>query len=1170
MRKKLLAGFMALALCSTNMLPQAIFAGEFTSGNLEEVTEETPEIFTDEEQDTAKEASEDISVFSPENVPAFSDETENVLASAQSEGNGEIDLSNNSKVNNGRYTIDHAGTYNFTSNNQVTENQIVIQNIDSNQDKVEIHLNNLKINASNGPALHIMNSVAVEVLIYLQGNNELITTNKSSAGLQKNNISLLTIKNESDNVIGYLDASNKAMDQSMPQLPIPASNGAGIGSGMNESAVSNICISGVSVTASSTYGAGIGSGLALNGGISGNCSDITISNSTVTATSTYGAGIGSGQASGNGISGNCSNINISNSTVTATSIDGAGIGSGRASSGIGSDTSGNCSDITISNSTVTATSTYGAGIGSGLAFGGAGCTNTSGNCSNINISSSTVTATSTYGAGIGSGHTLGGAGCTNTSGTCSDIFISGGSVKGSSIGCIPRQSQNGSQLYLCEIPSTSSSPVTIDDKPWTPSSHLSDDYLYAWLTGEDHFVTVGSKNRCYIFTSGTFTQKGKHTITINDFNFNPPTDLTYDGNSKPVTVIPKVSFKDMAENITVKYFPEDKLINGFPVNAGDYTVKIAVSEGEFYNSANDLTDSNWSFTIKKSDNTPNFPSKNAIPVPWSCKKVNEIDPDPLPENWEWYGSDKIKDLNVGDNTATAFYTGKDANKGNYNTETVTYIITREACKHPHTTERYYSSPSCTSSGYSGDTYCTDCGVLVSSGYTISAYGHDYDNGVITTEPTTETDGIITYTCKRCQHQDTKNLGKLGDGEPYIEGSFQKKGWDAVNDLIKASKEKDTISITLNGSRTLPASVLSGIKGKDISLNLDMENGFIWKINGTSITAETPADTDLSVTNTEEYIPAALYSLISTNQNDFGFHLGRSGAFDFPAVLSVKADASCAGLMANLFWYDAENGVLQCIQTVTVGGAFERSIPYADFTLSKGQDYFIAFGTESLNGRVIHTDGSITDENGAYLRPANTKISSHSIDRNKLTVKLSKGCAGAQGYDFVISKKSNMLQTGKFSQTVSSTGKPQASFRYLAKGTWYVAARSWVLDAQGNKVYGSWTKIKKIKITVVTPQQPKIKNITVKGNTVTVTYTKCKNATGYEILLGNKYKTSAGEKYPVKKYVKRTEGKNTVTVTFTNVKKGTWYVTVRSWNKTSKNKSRVYSPYSDIKKFKVKK
>ena len=78
---------------------------------------------------------------------------------------------------------------------------------------------------------------------------------------------------------------------------------------------------------------------------------------------------------------------------------------------------------------------------------------------------------------------------------------------------------------------------------------------------------------------------------------------------------------------------------------------------------------------------------------------------------------------------------------------------------------------------------------ISYGYTISAYGHDYDNGVITTEPTAEIDGIITYTCKWCKHQDTKTLGKLGDGEPYIEGSFQKKGWDAVNDLIKAFQRK---------------------------------------------------------------------------------------------------------------------------------------------------------------------------------------------------------------------------------------------------------------------------------------------------------------------------------------------------------------------------------------------
>ena len=433
--------------------------------------------------------------------------------------------------------------------------------------------------------------------------------------------------------------------------------------------------------------------------------------------------------------------------------------------------------------------------------------------------------------------------------------------------------------------------------------------------------------------------------------------------------------------------------NGYPISVESWT-----------NTNYDIIASNGTLTIKKSNQTPNLPKQTQTQksVLWSCKKVSDIT-GLLPEHWNW--ADSSKELQVGANSVTAVYTGKD--KGNYETEAVIYTITRENCNHPHTVDRYYSSASCTSSGYSGDTYCTDCGALVSYGYTISAYGHSYDDGVITTEPTTETEGTAIYTCKRCKHQETRTLGKLNDGEPYIEGDFLKKGWDSVREIIKKSKEKDLVSITLNGAQTLPVSVLSELKGKDIDLSLNMENGFIWKINGTLITAEAPADVDLSVAKATDYIPASLYKLISTNQNDFAFHLGASGAFNFPMVLSVKADASCAGLMANLFWYDAQSQVLQCIQSVTVSGALERSIPYADFTLSKGQDYFVVFATESFNGKSIHMDGSITDENGSYLRPADTSISSCSIDRNKLTVKLTKGCAGAQGYDFVVGKSSNM-------------------------------------------------------------------------------------------------------------------------------------------------------------------
>ena len=1063
MRKKLLAGMLALALCSTNMPLQTIFAEEFTSGNPDVVfEEETPKIFTNEEQETAGETDEELSVFSSEEVPEFNDAPDEAMAAAENEQAGEIDLADNDKVINGVYTIRSAGDHKFTCSRE-TGNRIVVDGRNtSEQDNINIYLNKVNINTSTGPALRINVNVKATVTIYLTGTNNLIAKNTWYAGLQKaNTASLIITTKVLDTTAGILNAHGSS-----------DGDGAGIGGGL--------------------YGAG---------------SDIIINSSSVTASSTNGAGIGGGEGN------SCKNITINNSSVTASSTNGAGIGGGK---------------------------------------GGAGSNN---------------------------------------------ITINGGSVKASSVSGSP--TNKGKEVYCCTIENPENANVTI--KPgtgssewnWKPVNHSSldpdDTNLYVWLpklesNSTNSYLIIldpknGSESRTRNYSFDTVTNTFKAAQVVNDFIFKSPVNLIYDGQPKEASL--EFKFKPTHENnrkISLVYYKGNyndinentQPLQGVPVNAGTYTVKAEIEASKSYFAHKGLVSPKWTFTIEKAPVAPGAdPNETTISVPWSCKKISDIT-NPFSTDWNWDNDVKLdQELQVGTPiTATAIYNGDD--KGNYEKESITYTITRSQCTHEHTAGRYYSSPSCTSSGYSGDTYCTDCNETLSYGYTISAYGHDYDNGVITTEPTTETDGIITYTCKRCRHQDTKNLGKLGDGEPYIEGSFQKKGWDAVNDLIKTSKEKDTISIIMNGARTLPASVLSGIKGKDISLNLDMENGFIWKINGTSITSETPADIDLSVTNTAEYIPAALYSLISTNQNDFGFHLGRSGAFDFPAVLSVKADASCAGLMANLFWYDVENGVLQCIQTVTVGGAFERSIPYADFTLSKGQDYFIAFGTESLNGRVIHTDGSITDENGAYLRPANTKISSYSIDRNKLTVRLSKGCAGAQGYDFVISKKSDMLKTGKFSKTVSSSGKPQASFRYLSKGTWYVAARSWVLDAQGNKVYGSWTKIKKIKITVVTPQQPKIKNITVEGNTVTVTYTKCKNATGYEILLGNKYKTSAGEKYPVKKYLKRTEGKNTVTVTFKNVKKGTWYVTVRSWNRTSKNKSRVYSPYSTMKKFKTKK
>ena len=725
MRKKLLAGMLALALCSTNMPLQTIFAEEFTSGNPDVVSEEeTPEIFTNEEQEAVGETDEELSVFSSEEVPEFNDAPDEAMAAAENEQAGEIDLADNDKVMNGVYTISSAGDYKFTCSRE-TGNRIVVDGKKiSAKDSINIYLNKVNINTSAGPALRINLNVEATVTIHLTGTNSLITKNNYYAGLQKDNKARLIIKtNNSDATAGILNARSIDGDS------------AGIGGGF--------------------YG-------------SVSCSNIIIDSCSVIASSKYGAGIG-------------------------------------------------------------------------------GSKQRAGSVSVITINSSSVTASSTNGAGIGS-----------AGGTCSNIGISGGSVKAYSdrmpgINCTPHNG-NSTNVYCCIIKNEYFLPVTIDSESWKPSYHIfpdstKDGNLYVWLTEKEnndaYDVTVGTEKRQYSFdqAKNQFVRI-QTTPTADQFDYTQP-NFTYTKDTH-VDISKYIKWKDDVTGhgkITkVTYFKKgDKTpLADSPTDAGTYTFKIDVNEGDYYNSVDSISAPEWEFVISKAQAPSSKPTDTdpTIYVSWLCKKVEDVK-GLFNDEWKWSDSDISKKLPVGEEvSATAVYNGTDAD--NYVNTSVVFKITRKACTHPHTAERYYSSPSCTSSGYSGDTYCTDCNETLSYGYTISAYGHDYDNGVITTEPTTETDGIITYTCKRCKHQDTKNLGKLGDGEPYIEGSFQKKSWDTVNDLIKTSKEKDTISIIMNGARTLPASVLSGIKGKDISLNLDMENGFIWKINGTSIKAETPA------------------------------------------------------------------------------------------------------------------------------------------------------------------------------------------------------------------------------------------------------------------------------------------------------------------------------------------
>ena len=101
-------------------------------------------------------------------------------------------------------------------------------------------------------------------------------------------------------------------------------------------------------------------------------------------------------------------------------------------------------------------------------------------------------------------------------------------------------------------------------------------------------------------------------------------------------------------------------------------------------------------------------------------------------------------------------------------EALVYTVTLdnivEDCKHENTEIRNQQDATCTEDGYTGDTYCADCGKLLQTGTSIPATGHAWDAGVVTKQPTATEEGIRTYTCQVCGVTKEEPIPMISSGD----------------------------------------------------------------------------------------------------------------------------------------------------------------------------------------------------------------------------------------------------------------------------------------------------------------------------------------------------------------------------------------------------------------------
>jgi hypothetical protein len=444
----------------------------------------------------------------------------------------------------------------------------------------------------------------------------------------------------------------------------------------------------------------------------------------------------------------------------------------------------------------------------------------------------------------------------------------------------------------------------------------------------------------------------------------------------------------------------------------EYDVTFTPSDKDNYNAV----DTKLTLTVNKAAQAPNMPQAAMAPA-HSTKKVGDIT---LPDGWSWQEDDKDTALVDGVAvTANAFYTGTD--KGNYETESVSITITRSGCEHKnteiinkkdatcsvegytgdtyckdcgetldtgttiekkphtagttatcvskavcsvcgetfgevdannhvHTTVKNQKEATCTQTGYTGDTYCTDCDKLLGTGKELAALGHSYTSKVTKAATITE-EGIMTYTCSKCGHSYTQPIAKLkiDDGnedngnnnstsiKPYIKDDSGKEGWDVIKPQLEKAESGDTVTVAMNGTSVVPKTVIDSIKGKDTTLVLDMGNGLSWKINGKEIT-DAAGDIDFGVTigaDAGKSIPVDVINKVSGEKYSMNLSLAYDGEFGFTATLTVNMEPKNSGMYANLFYYNEQTGKLEFVSAgqIDSDGNVELAFTHAsDYTI----------------------------------------------------------------------------------------------------------------------------------------------------------------------------------------------------------------------------------------------
>jgi hypothetical protein len=122
-----------------------------------------------------------------------------------------------------------------------------------------------------------------------------------------------------------------------------------------------------------------------------------------------------------------------------------------------------------------------------------------------------------------------------------------------------------------------------------------------------NYTAIAKLKSGYKWNDGTITDKeipwsiGKRNPVVSDFNFNEPSNLTYDGNAKTATVSLIAHYGDETGFAITIMYKKGGVIVAEAKDAGEYEVFIDTTETANFKSATNIHGASWKFTIAKTE-----------------------------------------------------------------------------------------------------------------------------------------------------------------------------------------------------------------------------------------------------------------------------------------------------------------------------------------------------------------------------------------------------------------------------------------------------------------------------------------------------------------------------------------------------------------------------------------